>query len=137
MFHTRDVIFGKKAKVEDEEEKTDESVAIKVKKPARKRTSQVNPYSSLIQANNAPVHKEVAIPTHLETNVEQFDTEGFRIEYIKLIPFEHEGISYYYDKTKHKLYKGGNKKIGEYVGRFDASREEIRTDIPDSDDDDE
>lgn len=123
--------------VEDEEEKTDEPVATKVKKPARKRTSQINPYSSLIQANNAPVHKEVTIPTHLETNVEQFDTEGFRIEYVKLVPFEHGGVSYYHDKTKHKLYRGSNKKVGEYVGRYDADREEIRTDIPDSDDEDE
>lgn len=130
---------SKKLKILDaEEEKTEKAAVVKEKKPARsKRTTQINPYSSLVQANNAPVHKEVTIPSHLETNVEQFDTEGFRIEYVKLVPFEHGGVSYYYDKVKHKLYKGANKKVGDYAGRYDADREEIRTDIPDSDDEDE
>jgi len=123
-------------KVEEGEEKTEES---STKKPAGKKratTTPINPYRSLIQANNAPVHKEVSIPTHLETEVEQFDTEGFRIEYVTLKPFEHGGVSYYRDGVKHKLYKCVNKKVGSYVGRYDAEREEIRTDIPDSDDED-
>ena len=123
-------------KAEEEEQKTDESSK---KKPARKKrsnTTPVNPYSSLIQANNAPVHKEVTIPTHLETNLEQFDTEGFRIQYVTLQPFEHGGVSYYRDGAKHKLYQCTNKKVGSYVGRYDAEREEIRADIPDSDEED-
>jgi len=123
-------------KVEEGEEKTEESGT---KKPAGKKratTTPINPYRSLLQANNAPVHKEVSIPTHLETEVEQFDTEGFRMEYVTLTPFEHSGVSYYRDGAKHKLYKCVNKKVGSYVGRYDAEREEIRTDIPDSDDED-
>jgi hypothetical protein len=125
------------SKTEEEEEKTDDPSP---KKPVGKKravtTTQINPYSCLIQANNTPVHKEVSIPTHLETNVEQIDTEGFHIEYVKLTPFEHGGVSYYRDGDKHKLYRCVNKKVGNYVGRYDAEREDIRIDIPDSDDED-
>jgi hypothetical protein len=129
---------SKKFKIPEAEEEEKTAPVAADKKPAKKRVPREppNPYSSLIQANNAPVHKEVAIPTHLETSLEQFDTEGFRIEYVKLTPFEHGGVSYYRDDVKHKLYRAQNKKVGDYAGRYDAEREEIRTDIPDSDDED-
>lgn len=97
----------------------------------------INPYSALIQSSNQMVYKEVSIPTHLESSLEQFDTDGFQMEYVTLKPFEHNGSLYFYEGAKHKLYKNIKQKIGDYVGRYDSEREEIRTDIPDSDDEGE
>jgi hypothetical protein len=145
---------------EDAEEKKEEAPAVKTETPAVKTKAPVvkaedvtpkkaatakgsssktiiNPYSSLIQSSNQLVYKEVSIPTHLESSLEQFDTDGFQMEYVTLKPFEHGGSLYFYEGTKHKLYKNIKQKIGDYVGRYDSEREEIRTDIPDSDDEGE
>ena len=147
--------------MEGTEEKTGETSAVKAEAPAVKTKEEapkpkkaatakgsshssnsssktvLNPYSSLIQSSNQLVYKEVSIPTHLESSLEQFDTDGFQMEYVTLKPFEHGGSLYFYEGTKHKLYKNIKHKIGDYVGRYDSEREEIRTDIPDSDDEGE
>ena len=97
------------------------------KEPRKKET----PYSTL--ANTIPlIHKEVTLPTHIETKLEDIDTEGFTIEYIKLIPFEHNGSTYFKD-SKNKLYKKIKDKIGPYIGRIDIENDSI-VNIPDSDD---
>lgn len=100
----------------------------KVAKAPRKKET---PYSNL--ANTTPlIHKEVTLPTHIETKLEDIDTEGFTIEYIKLIPFEHNGSTYFKD-SKNKLYKKIKDKIGQYIGRFNPENDSIAN-IPDSDD---
>lgn len=105
------------------------------KESKKEKKEPMNPYSSFIQQSNPLVYKEVTIPTHLEKNIEQFDADGYEIVHVRLIPFEHQGTSYFRDHSKQKLYRNIKQKIGEYVGRYDVEREEIRTDIPDSDDD--
>ena len=74
------------------------------------------------------VYKDVTLPTHLETTLEELEDE-FSVEYIKLIPFEHNGTSYF--KDKNKLYKNVKDKIGPYVGKL---YENSILHLPDSDD---
>ena len=82
------------------------------------------------------IHKEVTLPTHLEKTMEEVDTDGYRVEYVKLTPFEVGSAVYYRDAKKNKLYqKLKEGRIGHYVGRYDAPTESIVTDVPDSDDD--
>jgi len=77
--------------------------------------------------------REVVIPTHMENTIEQLDTDGYEIEYVKLTIFEHETGTYYRNAAKNKLYKKIQRGVGPYVGRYDADTEEIMDDIPDSD----
>lgn len=99
------------------------------------KKDSISPYSSLINNTNQLVHKEVVLPTHIETSLEEFDTDGFEIEYIKLEPFEVNGITYLRECSKNKLYKKiKDKGIGGYVGRWNPDTESIITEIPDSDD---
>jgi hypothetical protein len=82
-----------------------------------------------------PLHKEVVLPTHIESAVEEFDTDGFEVEYVRLSTFEHESQSYFRDSKKNKLYKKIKEKtIGSYVGRYDPDTNTIHADVPDSDD---
>jgi hypothetical protein len=56
------------------------------------------------------------------------------VETVRLVLLEHAGKTYYHDPTKHKLYtRSGAKSVGAYVGRWDARRECICTDVHDSD----
>jgi hypothetical protein len=101
----------------------------------KKKTAANTPYSSLISSTNQLVHKEVSLPTHIETQLEQIDSEGYQIEYIKLSLFEANGVSYYRDIKKNKLYKKvKDKGIGSYIGRWNPDTDSIITNIPDSDD---
>ena len=50
-----------------------------------------------------------------------------------MVPFEHDGTSYLREPTKNKLFQRIKNNIGAYVGRYDPYTETIRTDIPDSD----
>ncbi len=104
----------------------------------KSKKTEVNPYSSLISATTGTsqmVYKEVTLPTHLETSLEEFDTDGYEIEYVKLTPFEHKSSTYFRDNTKNKLYKKiKDNGIGEYVGRYNPDTDSIISDIPDSDD---
>jgi hypothetical protein len=99
----------------------------------RKKTIET-PYSTLVSTTHQMVHKEVSLPTHIESKLEEIDSEGFSIEYIKLSVFEVGQATYFRDSSKNKLYKKIKEKgIGNYVGRWNPDTESIITDIPDSD----
>lgn len=96
---------------------------------------EANPYSSLINSTTTMIHKEVTLPEYLETNLEEFDTDGYEIEYVKLSEFEHNSVLYFRDSKKNKLYKRiKDNAIGEYIGRYNSDTDSIIRDIPDSDD---
>lgn len=106
--------------------------------PSKKVTNsrkkvETTPYSSLVNKPSL-VYKEVSLPTHIETKLEDIDVDGFTIEYIQLSQFEHDGSTYFRDSKKNKLYKKIKDKIGPYVGRYNSESDSINTDIPDSDD---
>ena len=104
------------------------------KRTAPRKKNIETPYSTLVNSTNQMVHKEVSLPTHIETELEQIDSEGFQIEYVKLSIFEANGSTYFRDSVKNKLYKKIKEKgIGAYVGRWNPDTDSIVTDIPDSD----
>ena len=99
---------------------------VKTRKPRKK--PEIGPSALL------PLHKEVVLPTHMESAIEEFDTDGFEVEYVRLSTFEHESQTYFRDLKKNKLYKKIKEKmIGSYVGRYDPDTDSIHTDVPDSD----
>jgi hypothetical protein len=109
-------------------------IDIPKKTTSRKKATPPTPYTNLVSNTNQLVHKEVVLPTHIETKLDKIDTEGFRIEYIKLTVFEANGSTYFRDSRKNKLYKKiKDKGIGAYVGRWNPDTDSIITDIPDSD----
>ena len=77
--------------------------------------------------------KEVVLPTHQEREQEEVDTEGFEVEVVRVSVFELNGVTYFRDSKKDKLYKRiKEKSVGDYVGRYDARTGTI-FDVPDSD----
>jgi hypothetical protein len=66
--------------------------------------------------------------------MEEVDSSGYTIQYIKLTVFDANGTSYFRDAIKNKLYKKVKDKIGVYIGRWNPDTDSIITDIPDSDD---
>jgi hypothetical protein len=106
---------------------------VKRRKNTVKKTES-SPYISAISNTPQLVYKEITIPSHIERNIETFDTDGFAIEYIKLTEFVHNGTVYYRDSNKNKLYKKVKDKIGGYVGRYDSVTDSINSNILDSDD---
>jgi hypothetical protein len=101
-------------------------VPVKTRKPRKK--------PEVGSATVLPLHKEVVLPTHIESSMEEFDTDGFEVEYVRLSTFEHESQTYFRDSKKNKLYKKIKEKtIGSYVGRYDPDTDSIHTDVPDSD----
>jgi hypothetical protein len=116
-----------------------EETAAEPKEPKPKMTKPkvAKPKVSPKQTNSVATHKEVAIPTHMEKTMEEFDTDGFEIEYVTLIPFEVNETNYFRDRKKDKLYKNIKGAIGHYVGRWDPDMESIHTEVPDSDEEDE
>lgn len=108
-----------------------------VKKPISRKKPAVAP---IVNPNPVIVppqmfHQEVSLPTHLETEIEEIDTDGYEIEYVKLTLFEVGNATYFRDSSKNKLYKKIKEKgIGSYIGRWNPDTESIVTDIPDSDD---
>jgi len=110
-----------KEEVKEVKEVKEEVKEVKVKEVKRSKP-KVAPNDQLIQ-------KDVSIPTHIETTLEEIDTEDCKIEYIPLSTFEHNGTTYF--KYKNKLYKKLHDKIGTYVGKiYNGSI----LNIPDSDD---
>jgi hypothetical protein len=103
------------------------------KKQSTNKKSSITPYSSLISSKTQLVHKEVTLPTHIETKLDEIDIDGFKIEYVKLSSFEHNGSTYFIDSKKNKLYKNIKGKIGQYIGRLHLETNNIVTDVPDSD----
>jgi len=122
---------GKKPKVASESSITitDHS---EPKKQVRKKPT-VTPYSTLVSTTPHLVHKEVSLPTHIESKMEEVDSSGYSIQYIKLTVFDANGTSYFRDALKNKLYKKVKDKIGIYVGRWNPDTDSIIADIPDSD----
>ena len=72
------------------------------KKSTPRKKAIETPYSTLVNTTNQMVHKEVSLPTHIETEIEQIDSEGFQIEYIKLSVFEVGQATYFRDSVKNK-----------------------------------
>jgi hypothetical protein len=98
-----------------------------------RRRPPITAYSAVLEAPPV-IHKEVVLPTHMEQTMEEIDTEGYAIEYVKLKPFAVGGTTYFRDFNKNKLYRRIKESvIGEYVGRYDPDREAIHTEVPDSD----
>jgi hypothetical protein len=109
--------------------------AAPVKKAAIKRPRKPKALTPVKMADPSMVQKEVVLPTHMEQEREEVDTDGFEIEYVKLSVFSLGDATYFRDSKKNKLYKKIKEKtIGSYVGRYDPSTETVHTDVPDSDD---
>jgi hypothetical protein len=113
----------------------------KEKKPRAPRKKKIEtPYTALSKAAAAKnplgaINKqEVCIPTHIEKTLETVDTDGYEIEYVRLTKFEHNGIKYFRDMKKQKLYERvKDTSVGKYVGRYDSYSDSIIEDVPDSD----
>jgi len=123
---------GKKPKVASESSITITDNSELKKRVVRKKPI-VTPYSTLINTTQHLVHKEVSLPTHIESKMEEVDSSGYNIQYIKLTVFDANGTSYFRDAIKNKLYKKVKDKIGVYVGRWNPDTDSIIADIPDSD----
>ena len=105
------------------------------KKAAVKRPRKPKALTPVKMADPSMVQKEVVLPTHMEQEREEVDTDGFEVEYVKLSVFVLGDATYFRDSKKNKLYKKIKEKtIGSYVGRYDPSTETVHTDVPDSDD---
>ena len=77
--------------------------------------------------------REVVLPTHQEQEQEEVDADGFDIEYVTVKVVEINGMEYFCDKKKNKLFrKIKEKSVGNYVGRYDPRTETI-LELPDSD----
>lgn len=103
------------------------------KKRVVRKKPLVTPYSTLANSTPQLIHKEVSLPTYMESKMEEIDSSGYTIQYIKLTVFDGNGVSYFRDAAKNKLYKKVKDKIGGYVGRWNPDTDSIITDIPDSD----
>jgi hypothetical protein len=125
-----EIVPKKRGKPKVASESTDNS---EPKKRAVRKRPCVTPYSTLISTTSQLVHKEVSLPTHIESKMEEIDSSGYTIQYIKLTVFDANGVSYFRDATKNKLYKKVKDKIGGYIGRWNPDTDSIITDIPDSD----
>ena len=78
-------------------------------------------------------HREVVLPTHQEQVREEVDVDGFDIEYVTVKVVEINGMEYFRDSKKNKLFrKLKEKSVGSYVGRYDPRTETI-LELPDSD----
>jgi hypothetical protein len=138
------------AKEEAKEEATEElkepPVELKAPKKIRrpKMVSDASSVSSTSSVRKKPkakvektdttmMSKEVVLPTHQEREQEEVDTEGFEVEVVRVSVFELNGVTYFRDSKKDKLYKRiKEKSVGDYVGRYDARTGTI-FDVPDSD----
>jgi hypothetical protein len=105
------------------------------KKVPAKRTRKPKALTPVKMADPSMVQKEVVLPTHMEQEREEIDTDGFEIEYVKLSVFTLGDATYFRDSKRNKLYKKIKEKtIGCYVGRYDPATDTVHTDVPDSDD---
>lgn len=125
---------------EEVKEEPKEKVKPKATVPRKKKTE--TPYTALakVAAAKNPLSalnkQEVCIPTHIEKTLETVDTDGYEIEYVKLTKFEHDGVKYFRDMKKQKLYERvKDTSVGKYVGRYDSYSDSIIEDVPDSDSD--
>ena len=126
-----------KQKTKKAEKSAEEPVEKPKGKPKIAKPKVAKPKVSPKQTSEPSNHKEVAIPTHMEKTMEEFDTDGFEIKYVLLVPFEVNDTNYFRDRKKEKLYKNTKGSIGHYVGRWDPDMESIHTEVPDSDEEEE
>jgi hypothetical protein len=118
---------------EDEKEEPPvqkEKKVIKRNPPIKKKSPHQVVMESPIQQQ-----RELTVPTHMERTLEEFDVDGYEIQYVRLTVFEHDGTIYFRDSIKNKLYKRFKEtSVGSYVGRYDIRTDTVVTDVPDSDD---
>jgi hypothetical protein len=115
-------------------EETQVTQVTQVKPKAKPRKKPTNPKEETKKPDVQSICKEVVIPTYIEENIEEIDTQYYEIEYIILTHIELDKITYYHDTKKQKLYEIiRNKEIGPYVGRYCPHTGLICTDVPDSD----
>lgn len=145
------LVKAKEPKEEPKEEPKDpkeepKEAPIQLKKIRRPKmvsdTSSVSSTSSVRKKPNTAkiektgismMSKEVVLPTHQEREQEEIDTEDFEVEVIRLSVFELNGVTYFRDSKKEKLYKRiKDKSVGDYVGKYDARTGTI-CELPDSD----
>lgn len=106
---------------------------IKVPKP-RKKAVKTSPKVESAPVQETGICKEVVIPTHIEQQIEEIDTNDYEIEYVPLTFIDIEHTTYFRDAKKNKLYQKIKEKIiGPYVGRYCPHTESICTETPDSD----
>ena len=106
------------------------------KRNVAKKATPVTTTNPLLTGENV-VHQDAVIPTFMEEDIEQVDTDGYEIEYVELREFELNGATYFRDYKKDKLYKKVKGGIGPYVGRYCRDVDEVDSTIPDSDDETE
>jgi hypothetical protein len=104
---------------------------IKVPKP--KKAAKASPKVESVPVQETRICKEVVIPTYIEQQIEEIDTNDYEIEYVPLTFIDIDHTTYFRD-PKNKLYQKIKEKIiGPYVGRYCPHTESICTEIPDSD----
>lgn len=102
-----------------------------IKTPKKKAKPSPKVESAPVQETR--ICKEVVIPTHIEQQIEEIDTNDYEIEYVPLT-FIDIGQTTYFRDPKNKLYQKIKEKIiGPYVGRYCPHTESICTEVPDSD----
>lgn len=104
------------------------------RKTQAKSTKATKPKEEPVNVEVQNICKEVVIPTYIEENIEEIDTQDYEIEFVILTLLEVDKTTYYHDFKKQKLYEIiKNKEIGSYVGRYCPHTESICTDVADSD----
>jgi hypothetical protein len=94
-----------------------------------KKTKKPLPPPAII----VPQRAATIVATHIERDIEEYYVDDYDIEILPVVPFEYDGTSYLREPTKNKLFQRIKNNVGAYVGRYDPYTETIRTDIPDSD----
>lgn len=103
---------------------------IKRNPPTKKKTPH-----QVVMESPTQQQRELTVPTHMERTLEEFDADGYEIQYVRLTVFEHHGMIYFRDSIKNKLYKRFKEtSVGSYVGRYDIRTDTVVIDVPDSDD---
>ena len=107
-------------------------------KPKRTRKKPEPKPKPVIEPTHIPIPvitSPTPTPTYVEAIQEPLAVEETVIVKIKL--FEHEGISYFRDPVKNKLYTFKSPtSVGPYIGRWCPHTLAIVTDVPDSDSED-
>jgi hypothetical protein len=111
--------------------------AMEKQKKVREGSTTVNESEPKKRTNRKPIvkRKSEEIPIVTELNDKMVETTDEPLDVIEVIqvilrPFTHNGLKYWRDEHREKLYKNINGKKGDYVGRWDL---EMIQSIPDSD----
>jgi hypothetical protein len=113
---------------------TENTVEKKKQVPKKSIESPSSPITNPLLVDQPILFQEAVIPTIMEEDIEQVDTDGYEIEYISLREFEIDGVTYYHEGSKGKLYRKIKNGIGPYIGRYYKDTDNIDTSVPDSDD---